>query len=72
MINAGNDIARTIAASDISQSKYLEEALLLVKDGNTDENVFEKITQLSMQAPYEEHETFGDLMSNLFLKSENI
>ena len=66
-----NDILKRINQGHKAPSEQLSQAQEILRQIRTDKDKYHKIELLAKQAPSYEREQFGDLLSNLVLRSDS-
>jgi hypothetical protein len=66
-----NDIFNRIKQSHREPSTLLSQAQAILSQSLSDEDKYQQIETLAKQAPSNEREQFGDLLSNLILRSDS-
>ncbi|GEM_PF-1729517 len=69
MTYSTTSILKRLTQSENSNSVYLNEAIALARTSLVNQDLLERINELANLAPKNEEEMFGDLMSNLFLRT---
>lgn len=69
MTYSTSSILKRLTQSENSNSVYLNEAIALARTSLVNQDLLERINELANLAPKNEEEMFGDLMSNLFLRT---
>ena len=66
-----NDIFNRIKQNHREPSEQLSQAQAILSQSLSDEDKYQQIETLAKQAPNYEREQFGDLLSNLVLRSDS-
>ena len=66
-----NDILNRIKQNHREPSEQLSQAQEILRQSIPDEDKYQQIETLAKQAPNYEREQFGDLLSNLVLRSDS-
>ena len=66
-----NDILNRIKQNHREPSAQLSQAQEVLRQSISDEDKYQQIETLAQKAPSYEREQFGDLLSNLVLRSDN-
>ena len=66
-----NDILNRIKQNHREPSEQLSQAQAILSQSLSDEDKYQQIETLAKQAPNYEREQFGDLLSNLVLRSDS-
>ena len=66
-----NDILNRIKQNHREPSEQLSQAQEILRQSISDEDKYQQIETLAKQAPSYEREQFGDLLSNLVLRSDS-
>lgn len=66
-----NDILKRINQGHKAPSEQLSQAQAILGQSLSDEDKYQQIETLAKQAPNYEREQFGDLLSNLVLRSNS-
>lgn len=69
MTYSTTSILKRLTQSENSNSVYLNEAIALARTSLVNQDLLDRINELANLAPKNEEEMFGDLMSNLFLRT---